>query len=55
MPVSRRGEEKEELQADPFDNQPEDGCLEVFRLRQIAALEDSDRVDDAQTTKDIFT
>lgn len=44
-----------EKEADPFDHPPEDGCLEVFRLCQIAALQDSGRVDDAQTTKELST
>ena len=32
----------------PFNRPAEDGCLEVFRLGELATLEDSDRVDDAQ-------
>jgi len=36
-------------EADPFDGPAEEGCLEVFRLCKLATLENSDRVDDAQT------
>ena len=43
-------EDKTRGEAYPFDGPAEDGCLEVFRLCKLATLEDSDRVDDAQTT-----
>jgi hypothetical protein len=32
----------------PFNRPAKDGCLEVFRLGKLAALEDSDGVDDTQ-------
>lgn len=36
-------------ETNPFDGPAEDGCLGVFRLCKLAALENSDRVDDTQT------
>lgn len=54
--LSRRavaGKGKEETY--PFDGPAEDGCLEVLRVRKLAALEDSDRVDDAQTAVKLST
>jgi hypothetical protein len=32
----------------PFNRPAEDGCLEVFRLGKLMALEDSDGIDNAQ-------
>jgi hypothetical protein len=32
----------------PFNRPAEDGCLEVSRLGKLTALEDSDRIDEAQ-------
>ena len=32
----------------PFNRPTENGCLEVLRLSKLTALENSDRVDDAQ-------
>jgi hypothetical protein len=44
--MARKGKEEE---TNPFDGPAEDGCLEVFRVCKLATLEDSDRIDDAQT------
>jgi len=51
--VARKGERERE--ANPFDGPAEDGRLEVFRVCKLAALEDSDRVDDAQTAVEFST
>jgi len=45
--VAWKGERGRET--DPFDGPAEDHRLEVFRVCKLATLEDSDRVDDAQT------
>ena len=50
----RRGK-KGGMETDPFDGPAEDGCFEVFRLCELATLEDSDRVDDAQTAVEFST
>jgi hypothetical protein len=43
------------METDPFYGPAEDGCFEVFRLCELATLEDSDRVDDAQTAVELST
>jgi len=45
--VAGKGKEEE---TNPFDGPTKDGCLEVFRVCKLATLEDSDRIDNAQTT-----
>jgi hypothetical protein len=47
--VSDRTVALREKKTDPFDEPAENGSLEVFRLCKLVTLEDSDRVDDAQT------
>ena len=39
----------------PFNRPPEDGCLEVFLLGQLATFEDGDRVDDTQPSVEFTT
>ena len=48
-------EGRERRKTDPFDGPAEYGCFEVFRLCKLATLEDSDRVDDAQTSVELST
>jgi hypothetical protein len=40
---------------DPFDGPAKGGRLEIFRLCKLATLEDSNRVDDAQTPVEFST
>jgi hypothetical protein len=54
--LGRAGEEVVgEGEADPFDGPTEDGSFKVFRLCELATIEDSDRVDDAQTLVELST
>jgi hypothetical protein len=39
----------------PFNRPAEDGRVEAFRLGKLAALEDTDRVDDAQPSVEFAT
>jgi hypothetical protein len=40
---------RQRRETDPFDGPAKDGCLGVFHFCQLATLEDSDRIDDAQS------